>query len=248
MPNENVQLIDSGDVKRLAAMSVEAIPLDMPKDVFRVWTGSGGVTAFNAAIRRTLIPPEKIVASIGADFAEKLKAQENFWRRLFPTLDFGFDPDNMLVWPRLAGRDRLLVTPRDLWGNRLFEKYGEKKIPCWRYMEDLDRMIHLSGSPYVATARWFRDRQEADEELAGKSAVDLEQMLIPGITLPERELYGLVYFEEKGQHLDLKNVTLASGSRDPFGRVPGVRFRDRVRVNLYDAGNQDPRLRSRAAA
>ena len=242
--NENVLVIPK-PLKRLLAMFIDGFPDGMPENVVKLWTNDA--TVFNAAVARTLIPPEKVVASAGSDFAEKLKAQENFWRRLFPTMDFGFEPENMLVWPRPSGHDRLLVTPRGLWGNRLYEKCAEK-FPCWRYTDDLDKMVHFSGSPYVATARWFRDRQEADEELAGKSALDLEQMLIPGIIVPERELYELVFFEETGDHLDKKNETLNSGSRPPDGRVPRAGFRGgRFSVGWCRADGRDPGLRSRSA-
>lgn len=245
MKDENVRLITSGMGREIGAAFVKAVPDDVPFEVGKAWIGDQ--TMVNSRVRQMLIPPEKVVASVGADFAEKLKAQESFWRRLFPTMDFGFDPDNMVVWPRPVGHDRLLVTPRGLWGNRLYDKCAEK-FTCWRYSDDLDKMMHLSGSPYVATARWFRDRQEADEELAGKSALDLEQLLVPGITVPERELYELVYVEEAGQHLDLKNVTLIAGSRNPGGYVPRADFSDdEFGVHWSRADNCHPELRSRSA-
>ena len=101
-------------------------------------------------------------------------------------------------------------------------------------------MVHLSGSPYVATARWFRDRQEADEELAGKSASDLEAALIPGMALPERLNYELVYLEETGQHLDQKNATLVAGSRYPDGACRRRWHDSKFSVHWYHVGDSHP--------
>ncbi len=242
-----VSMLSPDQMRDLGSAVIQQLPGDIPGDIAQGWIGNK--SALRDPLRRLLIPPEPMtVPDGGADFAEKLAYMENFWRRLFPTLDFGFEPDNMLVWPRKPGHDRLLVTPAGLWGNRLWEKFEEKKIPCWRYTSDLDKMVHLSGAPYVATARWFRDRQEADEELAGKSALDLEASLIPGIIMPEHELYELVYFEETGDHLDRKNTTLISGSRGPDGDVPYADWDD-DEFSVYDddADARGPYLRARSA-
>ncbi len=63
---------------------------------------------------------------------------------------------------------------------------------------------------------------EADEELKNKSANMLAEAGIKGETLPERLLHELKYFTDTGKHLDVKNTTLCSGSRDPYGVVPLV--------------------------
>ena len=249
MENENVRLITSKMGREIGAALVKAVPDEIPFEAGKAFIGDQD--AINRRVREMFIPPEKpaIVSGGGNDFAAKLAEQENFWCRLFPTQDFGFDPGEMLVWPRQPGRDRLIVTPAGLWANRVYDKYGEKKIPAWRYRENLDAMVNLSGSPYVATARWFRDTQEADEELQDKSALDLEALMIPGITLVERLVYGLVFWEEKELHLDTKTGTLCTGSRVPDGDVPSVSFSgSKVYVEADNPAGHDPDWRSRAAA
>lgn len=249
MPNENVRYITSGMGREIGAALVKAVPDDVPFEVGKAWIGDQAMVAMR--VRDMLIPPQKpeVVPFGGDDFAVKLAGQENFWRRLFPMEDFGFDPAEMLVWQRRPGRNRLIVTPIGLWGNPVYDKYAERKIPTWRWTENLDAMVNLSGTPYMATARWFRDRQEADEELLNKSALDLEAMLIPGITLVERLVYGLVFWEEKELHLDTKTGTFCTGSRNPGGNVPRVSFDGgRVRVGAGDPAAHRPVWRSRAAA
>ena len=62
------------------------------------------------------------------------------------------------------------------------------------------------NGPYAIRVR---DRVEADEELKNRSARDLQQQGILGITIEEREIFELKYFTETGQHLDIVNWTLS---------------------------------------
>ena len=92
-------------------------------------------------------------------------------------------------------------------------------FPVWSYFsdEDLDRDF-----PPIKTKRYFKKVQEADEELKNKSAEQLEKEGIKGITLRERLIMELEYYRETGNHLDIENVTLCSGSRYQDGYVPYV--------------------------
>ncbi|MBI2033910.1 MAG: hypothetical protein HYT13_02315 [Candidatus Liptonbacteria bacterium] len=95
---------------------------------------------------------------------------------------------------------------------------------------------------------WVRDRVEADEELKNKSANDLKRENIPGITLEERLLYELKFFDETGKHLDVQKITLCAGSRTPYGSVPSVYWHDgEVSVFWYFPDNRDGGIRVRAA-
>ena len=125
-----------------------------------------------------------------------------------------------------------------------------KHFPCWRYADDLDRAVpnndrDSANGTYVV---WFRDRQEADEELKNLSADQLAEKKISGITLLERLLYELKYWDETGKHLDMSNWTLCTGSRYAGGNVPSVDWSgDGFRVGWYYADSHDVNLRSRAA-
>lgn len=121
------------------------------------------------------------------------------------------------------------------------------KFPVWcsEENEELDKQF---PAPKKATVRHFRDRVEADEELKNKSANDLEKEGIEGITVRERIIMELEYFERTGGHLDIDNITLCSGSRSRYGIVPiaywhGGKFH--VSVDWYGLGNASGSLRGR---
>jgi hypothetical protein len=98
---------------------------------------------------------------------------------------------------------------------------------------------------------FVKDTVEADEELKNLSADDLKEKGVKGITLLERLKLELDYFKETGKHLDIKNMTLCSGSRDAVGRVPSVRWDPdyrRVRVHWDHPDYRLSALRSRAVS
>lgn len=102
-------------------------------------------------------------------------------------------------------------------------------------------------TPKVSTSRKFLLTQEADENLKNLSANDLTRKGIVGITLRERLFCELDYFKRTKRHLDIKNITLCSGSRHPYGRVPSVYWDgDEVSVDWCHPAHQDDNLRSRA--
>lgn len=94
-----------------------------------------------------------------------------------------------------------------------------KKFDVWSWY-DMEQLDTDFPPPKVATTRHFKKTVEADEDLKNKSADDLEKEGVKGITLRERLIMELVYFEENGEHLDVQNATLCSGSRDSDGDVP----------------------------
>jgi hypothetical protein len=120
-------------------------------------------------------------------------------------------------------------------------------VYCWYSDEHLDRDF---SPPEKITTRYFKDNQEADEEYANKSANDLEAEGVKGITLRERFLMELQYFNATGKHLDIDNITLCSGSRRSDGSVPGVYWSTdnrKVYVGWSRSGYRYSVLRARAA-
>ena len=91
---------------------------------------------------------------------------------------------------------------------------------------------------------------EADESNKNLSANQLAKRNHKGITLLERLLLEMGYFLATGKHLDEKNVTLCTGSRDSVGGVPYVYWNSddrKVYVRWYHPGDSDGGLRSRSA-
>lgn len=121
----------------------------------------------------------------------------------------------------------------------------KKKFQIKSYIELSDIVSDRKGNYTV----YFKNNQEADEENKNKSAQDLEKEGIKGITLEERLLMELVYFEKHGKHLDVDNFTLCSGSRDCHGGVPRVDFDSGlggVYVYWYSVGSCYNNLRARS--
>jgi hypothetical protein len=123
------------------------------------------------------------------------------------------------------GFDRLLIIAEGMTSQKLYDKCAEL-FPLWKWIDrDLDEIVTSNRTAKNgAYAVWVRDRVEADEELKNLSANQLKERGVSGITLEERLIYELKYFNETGKHLDINNVTLCAGSRCRDGIVPDVGF------------------------
>lgn len=128
-----------------------------------------------------------------------------------------FLPEDQKLWylPMVPG-----VT-----SNKIVAGHRRSGAAYWLFNEDLDTVVpnhdrdaNCNG-PYVVG---FRRNVEADDEFAEKSAVVLAGINHKGICLPERLLLGAGYHIATGQHLDLKVITLCTGSRSGDGDVPNV--------------------------
>ena len=114
--------------------------------------------------------------------------------------------------------------------------------------EELDKNF---PPPKKKTTRYFKDDVEADDEYKNMSADELDEKGIQGITLRERLIMELQYFNETGNHLDIENITLCSGSRNSDGNVPSVDWdtgNREVYVGYYGPDRSDPCLRARTAS
>ena len=101
-------------------------------------------------------------------------------------------------------------------------------VPSYYSDEKLDEQF---PAPKEITTRYFLDSQEPDEKTLGKSANEADKER-KGITLRERLLLEIAYFDKHGKHLDVESWTICSGSRDADGDVPCVfLYADKVYVN-----------------
>lgn len=106
----------------------------------------------------------------------------------------------------------------------------KKLFPVYCYREE-----HLDEdfpAPKKKTIRYFHKNVEADEDMKNLSANDLKEKGIVGITLRERLIMELQFYQETGNHLDIENWTLCSGSRCADGDVPCARW-DGGDVSIY---------------
>ncbi len=169
---------------------------------------------------------------------------QNFWKRM------GIDADlrKVKIPKKPKGFDRLLVNP--LTPQKAYELCASK-FKCWKYSnESLDKIVvHEDRTAKDgAYAVWVRERVEPDEELKGKSANDLVGMKVFGNTLTEALVYKLKFNDETGQHLNLANWNLCSGSRYSDGSVPHVYWSGRyseMHVRYTHPAHSYGNLRSR---
>ena len=171
------------------------------------------------------------------------------WGRVYKALGMKFEPGNLAVdadpfcWDVYVQKG---VTP-----NKVVAAFRKLGVVVDHYYDDLGGSVPTNDRDPANGAYRVRFKKtiEADPELAEKSAEDLAVEQIQGITFLERLLLGLGYFLATGEHLDIENVTLCSGSRDSGGDVPRVDWgADGRGLYVRWCGPQDryPRLRSRA--
>lgn len=122
----------------------------------------------------------------------------------------------------------------------------KKLFPMYLWI-DLENVTSERKGDYTV---YFKNVQEADEENQNLSANDCKEKGIKGITLEERLLLEIVYFKKTGNHLDVDNLTICSGSRAADGGVPSVYWRSgrrEVDVGWTDSSGSGSRWRSRSA-
>lgn len=135
----------------------------------------------------------------------------------------------------------------------LFDCSRERFGKSWKWTnDDLDTIISHNDRDAKrdgAYALWCRDRVEADEEHSNRSYNRIIADAIKGMTVAERENLGLwFHWETGGQQLDVKNITLCTGSRCRDGGVPNVHWNDndsKMYVDWYNTDNAHAHLRTR---
>lgn len=180
-----------------------------------------------------------------ATMNEQLGVWVKFYREMFGV---ELDLSKLTMPAHRDGFDRLPVIAEGLSIERVYNAC-KKHFACWKYTDrTLDEAVPTNDrNPANGSyAVWIRERVEADEELANKSANDLASMQITGITLLERLIFELKYWKETGNHLDIQNVTLCAGSRNSGGDVPRVYWDGgKLNVDWYHVDRRHGRLRSR---
>lgn len=173
-----------------------------------------------------------------------LDAWQDFFKRHFGRT---FDLSNIHIPPKPDYPCRAIVIPNGLANNDVFDACT-KRFKTWRYESDLNTVrdvVKRPDSPYVV---WVRDVVEADDEMKNKSAEDIEKEGTNTLTLKERMMLELKYFDETSKHLDIENVTLCAGSRYSVGHVPHCYWSyGKFYVDWFLPDGAGPHLRARVA-
>ncbi len=157
---------------------------------------------------------ERIVMAAKTDQKARLFDQLQAWQKRFRKAGIRRQLSALHIPPKPEGLDRLIVVPMELRRPSTVIKILEKKMKVYTStdLQNLDsRVSDIVQRPDGDYAIWARDRQEADEELADLSTEMIQNLNTE--TLTERFLHEWAYNEETSQHLDVKNITLCSGSR-----------------------------------
>lgn len=162
------------------------------------------------------------VFSITDEYVEFREEWQKFWKA---QLGWGVDFSGVIIPPKpQIGSWRLLILPKGMTNNKMFARM-EQMFKCWKYTNDLDAEVPINArTTENHYAVWVRDGVEPDEEFLEKSVCEADLDMKIGMTLLERLTFGIKYFAETGKHLDIKGVTLCSGSRHSCGDVPYVRW------------------------
>lgn len=167
---------------------------------------------------------------------KSLKDQKLEWEKLYKSFgeesikDADFDNDFT----------RLIVIKKGITLNAVLDEC-KKRFTVSCYWDDLDKSItqndRMSNQEYSIL---IKDTIEADKKYENMSANKIKGKDINGITLVERLLLEIKYFDETGNHLDINTITLCTGSRDSDGGVPCVYWNpDADRLGVYSSGPDD---------
>lgn len=153
-------------------------------------------------------------------FVEEKELWRKFYQKHF-SMELNF-ADVIVPDKPMEGTWRLLIIAQGLTMNQVYDSMS-KAFKCWRYNDDLDAKVPKNiRDTKTAYAIWVRDGVEPDEKYLGKSTNQADPDMTIGQILLERMIHEIVFFDETGNHLDIKGVTFCTGSRDSGGNVPCV--------------------------
>jgi hypothetical protein len=152
-------------------------------------------------------------------------AEKEYWRKFYQKyfgLNLNFSITRIPLCPQDGSSYKLLIIAQGLMLNHVY-KAMSKAFKCWKYADDLEASVTKNARDTKnAYAIWVLDSVEPDENYLGRSTNEVDPDMTIGVTLLERMIHEIAYFDETGKHLDIKGVTFCSGSRNSDGRVPGV--------------------------
>lgn len=175
----------------------------------------------------------------------KIQDQVQFYQKHF---GITLDTSNLQIPERQDGFDRLIIVVKGITRNQVFSAC-EKQFPCSRYREDLDNAIRPDGrcAKNGTYAIWVRDLVEADEENKSQSFNKRREQGANDENILDRMVHELKYFDETGEHLDLKNWTLTSSLVAGGGAVRASWRDDGFLIDWDFPGNSHDYLRARSA-
>ncbi len=233
--------------QELLASITRLMPLDLiPNDYKQELIGSP--VKLRTVLTKAFVPAISVV--VGKDEAAIKDWWVKFYQKYF---NLKVDLSAVKIPDYQEGFDWVIIIAQSLTISQVL-KALKRYMKVYLYKDNLsdkDVPTNDRDAKNGSYAVRFRKRVEADEELKNYSANDLKENNVVGITLLERLIMELAYFEETdGKHLDINNWTLCSGSRYSGGDVPHVDWGpgyDELYVGWSFLGDAVGYLRARAA-
>ncbi len=177
-----------------------------------------------AELQRLILKKETLRKGLNAllKISDMFVEEKEQWRKFYQkhfSLELNF-ADVIIPEKPVEGSWRLLIIAQGLDLNQVYKSMSSA-FKCWKYADDLDKSVAKNTrDTKTAYAIWVRDGMEPDEQHLGKSTNQADPDMIIGMTLLERMIHEMAYFDEIGKYLDIKGVTLCTGSRYSGGDVP----------------------------
>lgn len=153
------------------------------------------------------------------------------WRKAYDILGMLAEYDSEIAILAISEQDGLWTIPviKGVTCNKVVAGLKMTDVKVWTYKNDLDKDVIVNdrdpnrdGSYAIS----FHSNVEADKENKNQSAEQRREQGCKDITLLERFLLELGYFLTTAKHLDIRNWTLCSGSRDSDCGVPCAGWED----------------------
>lgn len=155
-------------------------------------------------------------------FAEEKEVWRKFYQKYF---QFDLSVAEVRIPEKPTEGDwRLIIVAQGLTLNQVYKRMN-KTFKCGKHFEDLDASVtkNARDTKEATYAVWVHAGAEPDEKYLGKSTNQADSDMKIGITLMERMLLEIIYFEETGKHLDIGGWTMCTGSRIGDTGVPSVK-------------------------
>lgn len=210
-----VPLMEPGQMKALTAIAVQSVPTKISKKFANKLEQQNYLANKLKSFWEIILMEDNAQKDL---FVEEKEEWRKFYQKHF-SMELNFAGVIVPEKPT-EGIWRLLIIAQGLTMNQVYDCMS-KAFKCWRYNDDLDaKVLKNARDAKLSYAIWVRVGAEPDEKYLGKSTNQTDPNMAIGQTLLERMIHEIVFFDETGDHLDIKGITFCTGSRDSDGSVP----------------------------
>ncbi len=194
-----------------------------------------------------LIIEKKFEFPRGISVEEQLESWRIFYKKYF---NYDLDVSRVKIPERVDGYNRLIVVVYGMNEKNLTVKCSEL-FPTKDGIElvtlNFNSIHSIRVSNHGPYAVWAQDRVDAERDYENKSVDHLDSLVdFTGITLQERLLFEIKYYDEAGNHLDQEKATLCSGTRLKDGRVFTVYwYKGEMNIDLVYPNEEKEFIRAR---